>query len=389
MESISAEKSISISETLMGSIRHGHHSRFGFAFKSILGLAVLSSLAAVGSGVAAAATSPYAPKITFTSGPATISSGGKAYLYWQTTNSTTCKASGGWQGSVSTGGGRWTDALTKTTQFVLTCTGASGSATKSTTVTVTGTPSAAPAPTVTISASPSSVTSGRSSTLTWSSTNATACSAAGAWSGTKAVSGSQGTAALSAGASYQLTCTGAGGSATHTANVSVTNAAPTVSLAASPSTVLTGANTSLTWSSTNATSCTASGGWLGSRATSGSSTTGALKTTTIYALACTGAGGTANKTTTVTVAAAFNGAATLSWAAPTTNTDGTPMTPLSGYTIYYGTSPSALSHSIPASATATSYEITGLAPGTWYFAVAAVAKVGTTSAISNVGSETD
>jgi Fibronectin type III domain len=372
----------------MGSIRHGHHSRFGFAFKSILGLAALSSLAAVGSGSARAA-SPYAPSIEFTSTPATLKSGQTAVLFWKTFNATHCAASGGWSGGVSTGGTRSVGPLTKTTQFGLTCGGPMGSTTHSTTVTVTGTPSAAPAPTVTISASPSSVTSGRSSTLTWSSTNATACSAAGAWSGTKAVSGSQGTAALSAGASYQLTCTGAGGSATHTANVSVTNAAPTVSLAASPSTVLTGANTSLTWSSTNATSCTASGGWLGSRATSGSSTTGALNTTTIYALACTGAGGTANKTATVTVAAAFNGAATLSWAAPTTNTDGTPMTPLSGYTIYYGTSPSALSHSIPASATATSYEITGLAPGTWYFAVAAVAKVGTTSAISNVGSETD
>ncbi|HTB88992.1 MAG TPA: hypothetical protein VK743_13590, partial [Steroidobacteraceae bacterium] len=190
-------------------------------------MAALISLPAIESGVAAAATSPYTPKIKFTSGPATVSSGGKSYLYWQTTNSTTCKASGGWQGNVSTGGGQWTGALTKTTQFVLTCTGPSGSETKSTTVTVTGTPTAAPAPTVTISASPSSVTSGRSSTLTWSSTNATACSAAGAWSGTKAVSGSQGTAALSANASYQLTCTGAGGSATHSATVSVTNAIPT------------------------------------------------------------------------------------------------------------------------------------------------------------------
>jgi hypothetical protein len=374
----------------MSSIRYGHRSRGRFAFRSMLALTALISLSAVESGVAAAATSPYTPKITFTSGPATISSGGKAYLYWQTTNSSSCKASGGWQGSVSTGGGRWTSALTKTTQFVLTCTGAEGSATKSTTVTVAGTPSAAPAPTVTISASPSSLTSGRSSTLSWSSTNATACSAAGAWSGTKAVSGSQGTAALSADASYQLTCTGAGGSATHTATISVTNAIPTVNLAASPGTVQTGANTTLTWSSSNATSCTASGGWLGSRATSGSSTTGALNTTTIYALACTGAGGTANKTATVTVAAVVSGStATVSWEAPTTNTDGTPLTPLSGYTIYYGTSPSALSHSIPASATATSYEITGLAPGTWYFAVAANAKVGTKSAMSNIGSGTD
>jgi hypothetical protein len=370
----------------MSSIRYGHRSRGRFAFRSMLALAALISLPAVESGVASAATSP--PTIIFRSGNPTISSGGKSYLYWQATKATACKASGGWQGSVSTRSGQWTGALTKTTQFVLTCTGPSGSASESTTVTVTGTTK--PAPTVTITASPSSVTSGRSSALTWSSTNATACSAAGAWSGTKAVSGSQGTAALSADASYQLTCTGAGGSATHTATVSVTNAIPTVNLAASPGTVQTGAKTTLTWSSTNATSCTASGGWLGSRATSGSSTTGALNTTTIYALACTGAGGTANQTSTVTVGAVVNGStATVSWEAPTTNTDGTPVTPLSGYTIYYGNSPSALSHSIPASATATSYEITGLAPGTWYFAVAADAKVGTKSAMSNIGSGTD
>jgi hypothetical protein len=90
----------------------------------------------------------------------------------------------------------------------------------------------------------------------------------------------------------------------------------------------------------------------------------------------------------VTVAAAFTGTATLIWKAPSTNTDGTPVTPLSGYTIYYGTSASALSHSVAASAAATSYEISGLAPGTWYFAIAADAKDGTHSAMSNIGSKT-
>jgi hypothetical protein len=139
----------------MSSIRYGHRSRVPFAFRSMLALAALISLSAVESGVAAAATSPYAPSLTFTAGPTTISSGGKSYLYWKTTNATGCKASGGWQGGVSTGGGQWTGALTKTTQFGLTCTGPSGSASKSTTVTVTGTTAAAP--TVKISASPSSV----------------------------------------------------------------------------------------------------------------------------------------------------------------------------------------------------------------------------------------
>jgi fibronectin type III domain protein len=74
---------------------------------------------------------------------------------------------------------------------------------------------------------------------------------------------------------------------------------------------------------------------------------------------------------------------------PTLNTDGTPVTTLTGYHIYYGTSAGALTQSIPVSgATTASYEITGLSPGTWYFAVAADAADGTESPPSNVGSKT-
>ena len=51
------------------------------------------------------------------------------------------------------------------------------------------TPTPTPAPTVTISANPTNITSGNVSTVTWSSTNATSCTAAGGWTGTKATSG--------------------------------------------------------------------------------------------------------------------------------------------------------------------------------------------------------
>lgn len=82
-----------------------------------------------------------------------------------------------------------------------------------------------PTPTVTISASPTTVSSGGTSMLTWSSTNATSCTASGAWSGAEATSGTQSTGALSANSSYTLTCQGAGGSAAQSATVTVT--APT------------------------------------------------------------------------------------------------------------------------------------------------------------------
>jgi hypothetical protein len=64
------------------------------------------------------------------------------------------------------------------------------------------------------------------------------------------------------------------------------------------------------------------------------------------------------------------------------------VAPLAGYRIYYGTSAAALTQSVTVSgATVTSYEITGLAPGTWYFAVAADAADGAESAQSSVGSK--
>jgi hypothetical protein len=65
------------------------------------------------------------------------------------------------------------------------------------------------------------------------------------------------------------------------------------------------------------------------------------------------------------------------------------LTPLTGYTIYYGTAQSALTQSVVVSGASTiTYEITGLASGTWYFAVAANAADGTESAMSNIGSKT-
>ena len=105
-------------------------------------------------------------------------------------------------------------------------------------------------------------------------------------------------------------------------------------------------------------------------------------------MSCTGTGGTISQSATVTVNAS-TGTATLTWAPPTLNTDGTPVTPLTGYHIHYGTDPSALTQSVAVSGAATtSYEITGLSSGTWYFTVAADAADGTESAPSNVGSKT-
>lgn len=84
-----------------------------------------------------------------------------------------------------------------------------------------------------------------------------------------------------------------------------------------------------------------------------------------------------------------SGTATLSWSAPTKNTNGTPLTDLTGYYINYGTSAAALTHEIKiTSATTTSYEITNLAAGTWYFTVNAYTSDGMQSAASGMAEKT-
>ena len=88
-------------------------------------------------------------------------------------------------------------------------------------------------------------------------------------------------------------------------------------------------------------------------------------------------------------AAPGTGSATLSWTPPTENTDGTPVTDLAGYHIFYGTSANAMTTTITvADAAETSYVVGGLAPGTYYFAVVAYNSDGMESPESNVGSKT-
>jgi len=75
-----------------------------------------------------------------------------------------------------------------------------------------------------------------------------------------------------------------------------------------------------------------------------------------------------------------SGSAVLSWSAPTTNTNGTALTNLAGYTILYGTNPGALNQAIALnSASTNSYTINGLAAGTWYFSIVANSNDGTES----------
>lgn len=85
---------------------------------------------------------------------------------------------------------------------------------------------------------------------------------------------------------------------------------------------------------------------------------------------------------------ATSGSATLNWTAPTTNTDGSALTDLAGYHIYYGTSPSTMSTVVNISNVATTtYTLSNLAAGTWYFAATSYTTSGLESALSSTVSK--
>jgi hypothetical protein len=91
---------------------------------------------------------------------------------------------------------------------------------------------------------------------------------------------------------FVVSCGGGGGGGGGGGSTPPPNPAPSVNLSASPSEQLVNSNVTLTWSSSNATSCSASGDWSGTKDISGSEDVPIGKVgSNTYSLACSGAGG--------------------------------------------------------------------------------------------------
>ena len=283
-----------------------------------------------------------------------------------------------------------------------TITATSGSVAGSTTLTVT------PATLSSLSVTPSSPTNAKGTTrqftatgtysdgtklaltpsVTWSSSNATVSTISNA-------AGSNGLAScLVAGTS---TITATSGSVTGSTTLTVTPAT-LVSIAVTPATasiaqgttkqfaasgtysdgttqVLTG---TVTWNSSNTGVATVSN----AAGSNGLATAVAAGTTTITATS-----GGVSATAGLTVTAITTGSATLSWNAPTTNTDGTPLTDLAGYKVHMGTSSGNYTTVVDIGNVMT-YTVSNLAPGTYYFVVTAYDSSSNESSFSNEASKT-
>ena len=170
--------------------------------------------------VVTAQTGP-APTVALSASPNTITAGGSSVLNWSSQNAASCSASGGWSGAQS-GSGSFTVAPTSTTSYTITCTGPNGSGHAAVLVTV---QAASPAPIVNLTASNGNISAGGSSTLTWSTKNATSCTASAGWTGTEALNGSK-TVSPAATTTYTLNCSGAAGSTKASATVSVGTSQP-------------------------------------------------------------------------------------------------------------------------------------------------------------------
>lgn len=87
----------------------------------------------------------------------------------------------------------------------------------------------------------------------------------------------------------------------------------------------------------------------------------------LFVVSCGGGGGGG----VILPPGTVTGSATLTWTPPTLNDDGTALTDLSGYNVYYGTKSGHYTHTIDVG-NVTTHKVTGLPAGaTYYFAVTA------------------
>jgi hypothetical protein len=206
--------------------------------------------------------------------------------------------------------------------YTLLCTGAGGNSAPMSINVMVSAP--VPASITMFQVTPSALTAGQSASLSWTTSAATSCTGSGGtgsdgWAGAKGTSStgtSTGPLSTAGTVTYTLTCTGSGGtSAPSSSSVTVNPVVPvqpTVTLladGAGSATVLTGSMVTFSWSSSHATSCTASGGsnsdWSGTRSTSNSGVlvgpVSSVPGIYAYTLTCAGPGGSGSSTVQLTI----------------------------------------------------------------------------------------
>jgi len=154
---------------------------------------------------------------------------------------------------------------------------------------------------------------------------------------------------------------------------------PLVTLIARTNSSLNGSGTQLEWSTENVDECQTSGAWDGAVETAGVvNLSHEASGEHTYMISCRGALGTAMAMVTITVESTA-----LVWEAPGRNTDGSALTDLAGYNLYYGTEPGRYTQvRAVRDASQTELELP-VEPGTYYMALTAYDMSGNESELSN------
>jgi hypothetical protein len=173
---------------------------------------------------------PGAPTLTLSA--SSVLAGNPVTLTWSSINTTGCTASStpssvDWSGAQKVSGSlTLKPSAAGTYKYTLTCANKAGnSVASSATLNVAAGAPAAPS----LALGATSIVAGTSTTITWSSSNATSCTASGSWSGALASTGSKTLTPTAAGTdTYSLTCSNAGGTSKAT-TVTLTVTAATTS----------------------------------------------------------------------------------------------------------------------------------------------------------------
>lgn len=230
------------------------------------------------------------PTVLFSATPTSIHVGETSTLTWATTNATSASINNR-IGAVSLNGSKSVSPA-KTTTYTITVKGNGGTVSANATVTV-----LPPLPTMIFSASPETIHPGETSTLNWSSNNATSASIDNDI-GSVPVNGSI-VVNPSTTTTYTITLSGSGGTATAICTVTVQPYLPQASLNVSSSHALPGEAIRLYWNTENADSCSIDNG-IGVVSLNGSTAVFPTQTTT-YTLSATGPAGTTDVSATITV----------------------------------------------------------------------------------------
>jgi len=231
---------------------------------------------------------PDAPTCTLSASPSSVLFGNASTLSWTTTNATSASIdhSVGVVTPVAVGG--TSVSPSSTTTYTMAATGAGGTVTCTATVTVTMNPNT---PSCTLVASPTPILSGGSSTLSWTTTDATSASIDNGIGVVSPIASGSTTGSPSVTTAYLLTATGAGGTVTCTAMV-VVIPPPTCALSADPGQIAPSGSSVLSWTTTNATSTSIDNGIGAVSPVAGGSVSVSPADDTTYTLTATGDGGT-------------------------------------------------------------------------------------------------